>query len=77
MKHPIAPLPCEERERLEKAYQEALQAKYRLEDQVERELVSKDRNQAKRAKKQCAAALRHAIHILNELLKHERKHECT
>lgn len=69
-------VPCVERERLEKAYQDAIQKKHVLEDVVNREVVSVERSRARRAKNQREAALSHAIHILNELLAHNRKHGC-
>ncbi len=71
------PVPCEERERIEKAYQNALQDRYALEDRTTREIVSKDRNKAKLAKRQATKALEHAIHILEELRTHEQKHGCA
>jgi hypothetical protein len=71
------PLLCEERERLEKAWQNALQDRYALEDRTTHEIVSNDKNKAKLAKKQAAKALKHAIHILEELLAHRQKHRCV
>lgn len=70
-------LPCEERERLEKAYQDALQKKHAVEDALDREVVSVERSRARRAKNQREDALGHATHVLNELMAHERKHGCV
>jgi hypothetical protein len=69
-------LACAERERLEKAYQDALQEKHSVEDDLDREVVSVERSKARRAKNQREEALGHAIHILNELTAHQRKHGC-
>lgn len=76
MKRRSGTFACKERERLEKAYQDALQAKHALEDSLGSEIVSKDRNRAKRAKKQCEVALKHAVNILEELRRHWQKHGC-
>ena len=70
-------LPCKERERLEKAYENAQLERFAIEERVERELVSKDRNQAKRAKKRCEAALKHAVNIMEELRVHGLRHGCA
>ena len=70
-------LPCAERERLERAYQDALQKKHAVEDELDREVVSSERSKIRRAKNQREDALGHAIHILNELMAHERKHGCV
>jgi hypothetical protein len=70
-------LPCAERERLEQAYRDAIQKKHTVEDDLDRELVSIERSRARGAKNQREAALGHAIHILNELMAHERKHGCV
>ena len=70
-------LVCAERERLELAYQEALEKKHTIENKLDREVVSTERSVARRAKNQREAALGHAIHILNELMAHERKHGCV
>jgi hypothetical protein len=69
--------PCAERERLQLAYQDALEKKHAVEDAVDREVISVERSRARRAKNQREDALSHAIHILNELMAHERKHGCV
>jgi hypothetical protein len=51
-------LTCEERERLVKAYQEALRRQHALKDELE-------------------VALRHAMHFMDEILAHERRHGCV
>jgi hypothetical protein len=68
---------CAERERLEKAYQDAIHNKHLVEDDLDREAVSVERSRARRAKNQREEALGHAIHILNELMAHQRKHGCV
>jgi len=70
-------VPCPERERLEQAYQDALREKHKVEDELDREVVSAERSRARRAKNQREDALGHAIHILHELNAHERKHGCV
>jgi hypothetical protein len=70
-------LPCAERERLEQAYQDALQRKLAVEDSLNKEIVSAERSLVRRAKNQLEAAQGHASHILLELLAHERKHGCV
>jgi hypothetical protein len=70
-------LPCAERERLEKAYQDALQKKHAVEDELDREVVSIERSRVRRAKNQREDALGHAIHIPSELRAHELKHGCV
>lgn len=70
-------LPCAERERLEKAYQDALRRRDALEDSVSQKLMSSEGSKIREAKNQSEAALGRAIHILNELLAHERKHGCV
>lgn len=72
MKHRNPSLPCEERERLRKAYEDALQKKYSLEDQITQEIVSRNRSKGNLAKKQVAKALKHAVNILDELNVHEK-----
>jgi len=61
---------------LEQAYQDAIQKKHAVEDELDREIVSVERSRARRAKNQREATLSHAIHILDELLAHNRKHGC-
>ena len=68
---------CAERERLEKAYQDALQKKHAVEDDLDREVVSVERSRARQAKNQREGALVRAVHILNELMAHQRKHGCV
>ena len=70
-------LPCAERERLEQAYQVAIHNKHAVEADLDREVVSFERSRARKAKNQREEALGHAIHILNELMAHERKHGCV
>src|SRR6267154_4768440 len=70
-------LPCPERKRLRQAYQDALQKKHAVEDALDREVVAPERGRAGRAKNKREDALGHAIHILNELMAHERKHGCV
>ena len=70
-------VPCAERERLEKAYQDAIHNKHVVEDDLDREVVSVERSRARQAKNQREEALGHAIHILNELMAHQRKHGCV
>jgi len=70
-------LQCEERERLEKAYQDALRKRDAIEVQLDQELVSGERRRTGRARNQREDALGHAIHIQKELMAHERKHGCV
>ena len=70
-------LPCAERERLEKAYQDATHNKHVIEGDLDREVVSVERSRARQTKNQREGALGHAIHILNELMAHQRKHGCV
>ena len=70
-------LPCEERERLEKAYQDVLRKRDTIEAELDRELVSGERSQARRAKNLRGDAMAHSAHILLELMAHERKHGCV
>jgi hypothetical protein len=70
-------VPCKERERLEKAYQDALRERDALEARVSQEVVSSDRSKTREAKNQSEEGLSHAIRILNELQAHERKHGCV
>jgi hypothetical protein len=73
----VQSFPCAERERLQQAYQDALQKKHAVEDAMDREVISRERGRAGRAKNKREDALGHAIHILNELMAHERKHGCV
>ncbi len=73
----VEKFPCQERERLQQAYQDALQKKHAVESALDREVVSVERSRARRAKNQREDALGHAIHILYELMAHERKHGCV
>ena len=68
---------CAERERLEKAYQDAIHDKHAVEDNMDREVVSVERSRARHAKNQREEAMGHAVHILNELMAHQRKHGCV
>ena len=70
-------LPCAERERLEKAYQDALRKRGEIEVELDQEVVSGERSRARRAKNQRENALGHSAHILNELMAHERRHGCV
>jgi len=70
-------LPCKERERLEAAYQEALQKRDVLEAGLSEGVARFKSGKDREAKNQCEAALKHAIHILDELLAHQRKHGCV
>ena len=70
-------VPCAERERLEKAYQEAIHNKHAVDADLDREVVSVERSRARKAKNKREEALGHAIHILNELMAHQRKHGCV
>src|SRR5712691_9092194 len=73
----VQKFPCAERERLQQAYQDALQKRDAVEAELGREVVSAERSRARRAKNQREDALGHAIHILDELMAHERKHGCV
>jgi len=70
-------LPCAKRERLEKAYQDALQKKNAIEPEMDREVISVEHSRARQAKNQREAALKHALNIMSELLSHQRKHGCV
>jgi|SRR5215469_4453043 len=76
-KYRDAKLPCQERARLEAAYQEALRRGDELEASLSEETVSSKGSKVREAKRRSEEALRRAIHILDELRAHERKHECV
>jgi hypothetical protein len=76
-KYRIQSFPCPERERLRHAYQDALQKKHTVEDMLDREVVSPERGRAGQAKNKREHALGHAIHVLSELMAHERKNGCV
>lgn len=69
-------IPCEERDRLDAAYQLALRTKYDLESELAQQLSSPNPHVVKRAKKQIERASKHAGHLLNEWLTHWKKHGC-
>ena len=70
-------IPCDERERLNAAYQTALQDARELEFRLPEELVSSDLNVKRRAKSDLERAKRRPSHLLEELLAHEKKHGCV
>lgn len=70
-------LSCEERERLEKAYQDVLRKRDEIEAELDQELVSGKRTRSRRAKNLREDAMGHSAHILNELMAHQRKHGCV
>jgi hypothetical protein len=72
----IAMPPCEKRDRLNSAYEQALQEKYALESELSPQLASHNPELVKQAKKQLERAMRHPTHLLMQLLKHEREHRC-
>ena len=68
---------CEERDKLEAAYQAALQAKREIEFQLSEDLVSSDLNVKRRAKNELERAQRRSSHVLEEMSAHEKKHRCV
>jgi hypothetical protein len=69
--------PCDERERLQQAFQRARQQEEEQADAAYKRAVSIDGGQGARATNQRASGGSRAAHILAELLAHERKHGCV
>jgi hypothetical protein len=68
---------CEERDRLEAAYQTALQATREIELRLSEDLVSSDLNVKRLAKNELERAQRRSSHVLEELSAHGKKHRCV
>ena len=68
---------CDERERLDAAYSEALQAKLDVESRLCAEIASSDSHVKRRAKNELERAQKHANRFLLELMTHNKKHGCS
>lgn len=67
---------CEERERLDAAYRDALLAKQEVESRLCAQIVSPDPNVKRRAKNELKRAETHAYRFLQGLIAHNKKHGC-
>ena len=67
---------CEEKERLDATYREALRAKQEVESRLCAQIVSPDPNVKRRAKNELKRAETHAHRFLMELMAHNKKHGC-
>jgi len=68
---------CDERERLDAAYTEALQVKLEVESRLCAQIASSDPNVRRRAKNELERAEKHAHRFLLELMTHNKKHGCS
>ncbi len=68
---------CEESERLDAAYREALRAKQEVESRLCAQIVSHDPNVKRRAINELKRAETHAYRFLMELIAHNKKHGCS
>jgi hypothetical protein len=68
---------CEEKERLDAAYREALRAKQEVESRLCAQIVSPDPNVKRRAINELKRAETHAHRFLMELMAHNKKHGCS
>ena len=68
---------CDERERLDAAYREALQVKQEVESRLCAQIVSSDPNVKRRAENELQRAEKHAHRFLRELMTHNKKHGCS
>jgi len=73
----LSKTPCEERERLEKQFQDLRRAETELESRLCREMVSGEHSVKARAKNELARAANRAFHVMMELMDHEKKHGCV
>jgi hypothetical protein len=73
---PNQPVECEERDRLDAAYEAALLKKHELESELASQLTSPNANVAKQAQKRLDRESRHAGHLLEQWLIHWKKHGC-
>jgi len=67
---------CEERERLETAYRDALRSRDELETQLSARIVSSNPNTQRRTKNELRRASKRPSHLLDELMVHRKKHGC-
>jgi len=67
---------CDERERLNAAYRDAMLAKGEFESRISAEIVSTDPNVSRRAKRELKRAQNHYYRFMRELMAHEKKHGC-
>jgi hypothetical protein len=73
----LSKTPCEERERLQRQYEDLCRAETELESRLCVEIVSADHSIKARAKNELARAANRAFHVMMELMGHERKHGCV
>ena len=70
-------LPCEERERLQKQYEDLRRAAAELESRLCAEIVSSDHSVKARAKNELERAEKRAFHVMMELTDHGKRHGCV
>jgi hypothetical protein len=67
---------CEERERLDAAYRDAMRAKDEFESRLTSDIASGDANIKRRAKNELKRVEKHYYRFMDELMAHEKKHGC-
>jgi hypothetical protein len=73
----LSKTPCEERERLQRQFEDLRRAETDLESRLCSEIVSGDHSVRARAKNELARAANRAFHVMMELTDHEKKHGCV
>jgi hypothetical protein len=73
----LSKVPCEERERLQKQFEDLRRAAIELESRLCAEIVSSDHSVKARAKNELERAEKRAFHVMMELTDHEKRHGCV